>query len=270
MTEKTDAGRRKEESAELKRVCAGQETGNQLLEDRLIASKMERAWEKALSGDFEYFQQLEAADLSRMCEAKDEDGRSLFHCGVASGNGDLVQFLYSKGKQDVLNNQDDEGWSPLHSCVSCGHLVVVKMLISLGCTIDILTSSKRTPLHYAASKGHHEIIGVLLEAGASVKVKDITGSTPLHRAASVGKLAAVRVLVEKGNAPLEATDNEGQTPLFLAVSCRNRGVAIFLAGKGANINASTMEGESPIDVSGDFKASLMAAVNGEVDIDELQ
>ena len=70
-----------------------------------------------------------------------------------------------------------------------------------------------------ASKGKPTLIRLLLKHGAAVGKQDVTGSTPLHRAASAGKAEAVRTLVEEGRAKLEVADKQGQTPLFVAVSC---------------------------------------------------
>jgi ankyrin repeat protein len=58
------------------------------------------------------------------------------------------------------------------------------------------------------------------------------GSTPLHRAASAGKPEAVRLLLEAGKARVDARDRQGNTPLFVAVECREINIAVYLAAKG--------------------------------------
>lgn len=95
-------------------------------------------------------------------------------------------------------------------------------------------------MYLQASKGHTDVMELLLSAGAMPNIRDMTGATPLHRATSVGKVHAVRILVEKAKAPLEVGDGEGQTPLFVAVACKNSTCAVFLAAKGANIHVSNI------------------------------
>ena len=48
-------------------------------------------------------------------------------------------------------------------------------------------------------------------------------------------MEAVRRLVEQGKANLEARDRMGATPLFVAASCGEKDVALYLISKGANV-----------------------------------
>ena len=44
-----------------------------------------------------------------------------------------------------------QGWTPLHSAVSCGFERVAELLILHGADVTCQTSAKRTPLHYAVA-----------------------------------------------------------------------------------------------------------------------
>ena len=46
-------------------------------------------------------------------EPYDSEGATILHYAAAHGYLDLTRFLLSKGVQ--VNNQDKEGWTPLHA-----------------------------------------------------------------------------------------------------------------------------------------------------------
>jgi 26S proteasome non-ATPase regulatory subunit 10 len=110
---------------------------------------------------------------------------------------------------------------------------------------------------------------LLAKHGAKVNAKDATGATPLHRAASAGKTEAVRVLVEECSAKIDCKDKTGATPLYVAVSCDHASIALFLAGKGADLDAATKQGETPVAIArGDLAASLRCAAQQGMQVDE--
>ena len=59
------------------------------------------------------------------------------------------------------------------------------------------------------------------------------------RAASAGRVEAVRVLVKEFHAQLEAKDNEGATPLFVAAASGEKDTALFLIMEGADVEVSS-------------------------------
>ena len=48
----------------------------------------------------------------------------------------------------------------------------------------------------------------------------------------------MRFLVEEAHAPLEARDNAGETPLFVAAASGEKDIAIYLISKGADVEVS--------------------------------
>ncbi len=114
-----------------------------------------------------------------------------------------------------------------------------------------------TPLVYACrgDNGEHpEEILRLLELGADINIQNYKGKTGLHCAAKAGFLKVINLLMEKG-ANLDATDNNGETPLFEAIrstiksSEKQRAALEALLVKGADPNVKNRKGLTPLQVA---------------------
>lgn len=191
--------------------------------------EMERAAEAAREGDIAYFQSLPAEKVTTLCYKKDEDGRSLLHTACTSGSVELVGILLERSKASSINDQDDDGWTPLMSSVSCGHEAIVKLLLGAHAQVDQVNSSGRTALFYAASKGKPDIIQLLLQAGSSPTIKDCTGGIPLHRAAGAGHLKAIEVLLQvTPRHMINARDKSELTPALVAMQAGHSAAVAML------------------------------------------
>ena len=84
----------------------------------------------------------------------------------------------------------------------------------------------------AVKWGMHQI----LATEADVNAKDEDGRTPLHLAVVSANRDVYQLLVDKG-ANVNAKDRDGRTPLHLAVESADADVIKFLLDKGADINA---------------------------------
>ena len=101
---------------------------------------------------------------------------------------------------------------------------------------------------------HPDEILRLLELGADINVQNYKGKTGLHCAAKAGFLNVINLLIEKG-ADLDATDNNGETPLFEAIrstikdSEKQRAAVEALLVKGADPNVKNRKGLTPLQVA---------------------
>jgi ankyrin repeat protein len=73
-----------------------------------------------------------------------------------------------------------------------------------------------TALHL--SSGSYACTGLLLRHAAPANVRDSQGRTPLHWAAEAGDADVASLLLDGGNAEVDPHDNQGTTPLGLAVA----------------------------------------------------
>ena len=113
------------------------------------------------------------------------------------------------------------------------------------------------PLVYACrgDNGEHpEEIQRLLELGADIDIQNYKGKTGLHCAAKAGFLKVINLLIENG-ATVDATDNDGETPLFEAIRStikngeKQRAALEALLVKGADPNLRNRKGLTPLQVA---------------------
>ncbi len=88
----------------------------------------------------------------------------------------------------------------------------------------------------AARIGDAQTVEQLLASGADVNAPDDQGMTPLWVAAGNGRADIVRLLIERG-ADVNASGKRGRTPLHVAFHYGYAGIARLLIEKGADMNA---------------------------------
>eukprot|EP00644_Phytophthora_capsici_P013265 jgi/Phyca11/560975/estExt2_Genewise1.C_PHYCAscaffold_51083 len=126
---------------------------------------------------------------------------------------------------------ENVGWTALHIAASSGWQVGVTLLIAHGAN-----KYGTTTVHLAAQNGHSSIVLTLLDAGADVNACDDFGDTPLLRALRHGRSRIVKLLLQtsKNLVTIDAVDEDGATPLWLAAVMGHLDVVTFLAQQGAN------------------------------------
>ena len=111
---------------------------------------------------------------------------------------------------------------------------------------------------YAVDNNITSIVQNMIDFGANIKPTNIV-ETPLHHASSKGHPEVVRILLEKG-ADIEATNLNGDTPLHIASEEGHIDVVKILLEAGADKEARHKLGWTPL---------ILASENGHTDIVEL-
>jgi cytochrome c len=121
--------------------------------------------------------------------------------------------------------------TPLYLAVRGGHLAAAKLLIERGADVNAVPTPLLGPaLMPAVAQRRMDLINLLLKAGANPNLQR-GGETALHVAARSGCLDCVKALVEAG-ADVNAETKRGQTPIHLAKLKKQHEVADYLMSHG--------------------------------------
>ncbi|KAH7323802.1 ankyrin repeat-containing domain protein, partial [Rhexocercosporidium sp. MPI-PUGE-AT-0058] len=141
-----------------------------------------------------------------------EDGGSLLLVAAANGRAEVVSFLLQQAGTDV-NKTDRNG---------------------------------RTPLIHTALGGHEDVAAMLLQHHADVHQRtNNTGATVLTVAASWGRLDIIKLLLAHDRSTLQVTtDEDDNTPLYLAVQRGHLETVKFLLHSGCSVEAGSRDGDT--------------------------
>ena len=130
----------------------------------------------------------------------------------------------------------------------------VLSLLLKGVNPNLPDSRGRTALITAIREDSLKALDSLLAAPQlAVDSPNASGETPMMLAALKGSLPAVQGLAKRG----AAINREGWTPLHYACSGPDNGVAAWLIAQGAEVNARSENGSTPL---------MMAARYGNADL----
>lgn len=147
-------------------------------------------------------------------------GFDIFDRAIDDNNLSVLRFLAKRADRTTIQRK---------LIVASGVYMnpdAVRVLLELGADANESFPGYGSPLHYACWQGDGnngrptevvaETINVLIDAGADPNLL-ANGSRPLHEAAfgDWGSPTAVRILLSRG-AKVDATDDDGRTPLMLA------------------------------------------------------
>ena len=107
-------------------------------------------------------------------------------------------------------------------------------------------SSASYLMHYAALRGETKSIEMMLKLGADVNASDEQGKTPLHDACLKGHSETVRLLLDHG-ANIGARDKSGATPLHDAALGGEPATIKLLLDRKADALARDDDGQTALD-----------------------
>lgn len=126
-----------------------------------------------------------------------------------------------------------DGQTALFAAVRHNSVEVIDMLLSAGADINACDSpGQRTVLHLAARDNHAPAVHRLLDAATQhptirlkefLEAKDAEGATPVHIAALYGAREAL-IPLKLAGANVDAQTNDGRTPLLLAAHAGHKKV----------------------------------------------
>jgi ankyrin repeat protein len=149
-----------------------------------------------------------------------------------------------KTRRDV-NVALPDGTTALHWAVRWNSLDTVETLLRAGADVNATSRYKITPLALACENGNAAMVERLLKAGADPNASP-KGDTPLMVAARTGDVETVAVLLAHGATVNTKEPERGQTALMWAVAEAHPAVAKVLVENGANVDARSTGGFTPL------------------------
>ncbi|VDI65891.1 Hypothetical predicted protein [Mytilus galloprovincialis] len=181
---------------------------------------------------------------------RDNDDRITLHTSCVRGNTQRLKQA-KKFVRDV-NQQSDDGQTPLFSACFEGHYETVKLLLDLnGQTLEkcvdttIKVNEGFSSLHIACNNGHTEVVKLLIGVGMNVNDTGDNGQTSLFAACLSGHYETVKYLLalngQQLNSRVDTTikDINGWSALHAACSKGHTEVVKLLIDVDLNVNDKT-------------------------------
>lgn len=182
------------------------------------------------------------------------DGLSLLtvamrRLGKLPGDGlPYIHMLLAAGAD--ANHGGDNAPHPVHQAVTVRNPKVMRWLLNAGANIETKDDKGNTALSRAAFRGDLPMVKMLLDAGANKDSRNQEGKTPLRLAiASIfsNKAREIAMTLIRGGADVNLADNDGISPLHVAVVCNMREIIEALCNANAELNPRNEEGETPLE-----------------------
>ncbi|XP_065047879.1 ankyrin repeat-containing protein At2g01680-like [Musa acuminata AAA Group] len=195
-----------------------------------------------------------AKELLKSPSASDEGprGQTALHAAVLRSY-DITEMILAK-KPNSVRHQDATKSTPLHFAAANGDITMVQLLLqSDSKAAYIRDEDGLSTIHVAANAGHLKIIEQVLEyCPDSMGLQNNTGRNFFHVAVEKKNLEVVKYVLRSPwlTELVNAQDDEGNTPLHLAVISRNKKMVQVLLSC-ASVNASVMNnsGRTPVDLA---------------------
>ena len=145
-----------------------------------------------------------------------------------------------------VNTAGTDGTTALHWAVHRDDVGIGAALIAAGADVNRNNRFGAMPLALASENGSVAFIDMLLEAGANPNAATPEGETVLMTVARTGRAAAVQLLIDHGAKPNLAEGWREQTALMWAAAENNLAAVDVLLAGGANVQARSAGGFSPL------------------------
>ncbi len=187
----------------------------------------------------------QGADIS----AKNADGQTALHLAASRGLDQVMDVLVKEADMDI-NEPNNNGETALHLAVknAIGKKVVATCL-ELGADANAADYDGATALHAAAMNGESsENVDILLVHGANPKIVNGKGQLPLQAALEAENCnqAAVTSLINDGQSPLETANNFAKTILHLAAEKGYSDIVRLLLDKDVDPDRRDNDGKTPM------------------------
>lgn len=155
------------------------------------------------------------------------DGRMPLHIAAETGGWVVVELLLDNGAQ--IDITDQQGHSPLYEALMAGRTQIAQLLIKRGATLDADQLLQAAVANQIADR---DVIELLVKKGADVNHLNDDGDSPLHMAVKKDYRVLTKLLIAHG-ADVNIKDSSGHTALWYAIGHHNQEIVRLLKNNGA-------------------------------------
>ena len=127
------------------------------------------------------------------------------------------QVIHFCNNISEINNQNENGYTPVYLSVLSNNIQALKELISLNADINIPNNLNETPLFLSVNKNNFDAFLILMKYNADCNIQNIKGDTPLHIAIQNKEKKFIEMLLKNNSNPNIPNFTQGQTPTHLAI-----------------------------------------------------
>ena len=218
----------------------------------------------------EYLESHPTLDLTQLT---DSQGNTVLHQLAYEGHLDIIRLFAKQAKEHLqsaasarkknlyvrdegqevslwMNTRNKEGFTPLLYAAYNGHIDIIRYLVEEHrVNQNATTNSGLNALHLAAQR-NMLLPFLYFRSSIDVNLADKVKTTPLHWASYMNSEQVVGYLLSLEElTSLDARDEEGNTPLMLAVNYGNTRIVRKLLIKGADRYLESSDGKTPLTIA---------------------
>ena len=116
-----------------------------------------------------------------------------------------------------INNQNENGYTPIYLTILSNNIQALKELLTLGADLNIPNNLNETPLYLSIKINNFDAFLILLKYNADCNIQNIKGDIPLHLAIQKKEKKFIELLLKNNSNPNIQNFTLGQTPVHLAI-----------------------------------------------------
>jgi hypothetical protein len=180
--------------------------------------------------------------LTPACALAELPDRVRFGVAVEAGDVNAVKAWLDEGLDpEFLADRVGTG---LMIAAWEGNIEMMALFVSRGANVNAMNASREQPLMHAAWQGHLEAVRWLLDHGAQINRKGLEWSA-LHYAVFAGHQNVAETLIARG-ADINALSTNGSSPLMMAAREGHEKIAQLLVNLGADTSIRNDWGDDAV------------------------